>query len=191
MGRDSPPRFLWWFTTPDPPPPCDICPSVVPLVVHVAVQVTLERRTRLEKGNQGSCGVGTCCIRPSSDLEAFELLRLSRRALLGTLMESYWDFIDYADPSLLRQLVIARTLYPVSKIRSVSFLNRSFGAHFKKDRVHRFLDNLSKSQEEILGSLKEYVTTNYPASFNCILICPLKRSERHLSALRTKVQHLK
>ena len=87
--------------------------------------------------------------------------------VLGTLM----DRIGISSPnlSLLRQLVIARILYPVSKIRTVSFLNRSFGAHLEKDQVYRFLDSLSKSQEEILGSLREYVTTNYPASFNFIL----------------------
>ena len=81
------------------------------------------------------------------------------------------DRIGISSPnlSLLRQLVIARILYPVSKIRTVSFLNRSFGARLEKDQVYRFLDNLSKSQEEILGSLREYVATNYPASFNFIL----------------------
>ena len=57
--------------------------------------------------------------------------------VLGTLM----DRIGISSPnlSLLRQLVIARILYPVSKIRTVSFLNRSFGANLEKDQVYRFL----------------------------------------------------
>ena len=87
--------------------------------------------------------------------------------VLGALV----DRIGISSPndSLLRRLVIARILYPTSKIRTISFLNQSFGTHLEKDQVYRFLDNLSKSQDEILGSLRMHVTTSYPASFNFIL----------------------
>lgn len=87
--------------------------------------------------------------------------------VLGALV----DRIGISSPnaSLLRQLVIARILYPVSKIRTVSFLNRSFGAHLGKDQVYRFLDSLSESQDEILESLRKHVMASYPASFNFIL----------------------
>lgn len=72
------------------------------------------------------------------------------------------DRIGISSPnsSLLRQLIIARILNPVSKIHTVSFLNRSFGTHLEKDQVYQFLDDLSKFQEENLRSLKEYVTAN-------------------------------
>lgn len=87
--------------------------------------------------------------------------------VLGALV----DRIGISSPnnSLLRQLVIARILSPVSKIRTISFLNQSFGTHLEKDQVYRFLDNLSKSQDEILQSLRKHITTSYPASFNFIL----------------------
>ena len=77
--------------------------------------------------------------------------------------------VSSPNPLLLRYLVIARILYPVSKIRTVSFLNNNFATHLEKDQVYRFLDNLSKFQDEILDSLKKYIVKNYPTSLNFIL----------------------
>ena len=87
--------------------------------------------------------------------------------VLGALVDRLR--ISSPNPSLLRYLVIARILHPVSKIRTVSFLNRNFGTRLEKDQVYRFLDNLSKFQDEILDSVKQYVVTNYPSSLNFIL----------------------
>lgn len=87
--------------------------------------------------------------------------------VLGALVDRLQ--ISSPNPSLLRYLVIARILHPVSKIRTVSFLNRNFGTRLEKDQVYRFLDNLSKFQDEILDSVKQYVVTNYPSSLNFIL----------------------
>ena len=51
--------------------------------------------------------------------------------VLGALVDRIGISPNY---SLLRQLVIARILFPVSKIRTVSFLNKSFGTHLKTTR---------------------------------------------------------
>lgn len=74
------------------------------------------------------------------------------------------------NPSLLRYLVIARILHPVSKIRTVSFLNRNFGTRLEKDQIYRFLDNLSKFQDEIPDSLKKYAVTNYFENLNPLIM---------------------
>lgn len=46
--------------------------------------------------------------------------------------------------TLLRDLVIARIVYPRSKIATVRFLNNTLGISIAKDQVYRFLDTLDK-----------------------------------------------
>lgn len=55
-----------------------------------------------------------------------------------------YDSVGYPN-NLLRDLVIARIVYPKSKIDTVRFLNRALGTDIAKDQVYRFLDTLDKN----------------------------------------------
>lgn len=48
--------------------------------------------------------------------------------------------------NLLRDLVIARIVYPKSKIATIRYLNHSLGMNLSKDTVYRFLDTLNKDE---------------------------------------------
>lgn len=47
-------------------------------------------------------------------------------------------------PNVLRDLVVARIVYPKSKASTIRYLQRNLGITLKKDVVYRFLDTLSK-----------------------------------------------
>ncbi len=65
-----------------------------------------------------------------------------------------YDSIGFPD-NLLRDLVIARIVYPKSKLATVRYLNRYLGFNLTKDKVYRFLDNLSK--EELVKTAFKFV----------------------------------
>lgn len=48
--------------------------------------------------------------------------------------------------NLLRDLVIARIVYPKSKTATIRYLNRYLGISLSKDKVYRFLDSLDKHE---------------------------------------------
>lgn len=58
---------------------------------------------------------------------------------------SVYDRIGFP-PGLLRDLVIARIVYPKSKLATIRYLNRYLGLSFKKDVVYRSLDRLDKDK---------------------------------------------
>lgn len=47
-------------------------------------------------------------------------------------------------PNLLKDLVVARIVYPKSKLATIRYLKRNLGIHLKKDTVYRFLDTLNR-----------------------------------------------
>lgn len=49
-------------------------------------------------------------------------------------------------PTLLRDLVIARIVYPKSKLATVRYLNNTLGIPLSRDVVYRFLDTLDKDR---------------------------------------------
>lgn len=58
---------------------------------------------------------------------------------------SVYDAIGFPQ-TLLRDLVIARIVYPRSKLATVRYLNNTLGISLSKDVVYRFLDTLDKNQ---------------------------------------------
>lgn len=56
-----------------------------------------------------------------------------------------YDRIGYPQ-NLLRDLVVARIVYPKSKLATVRYLKRNLGISVKKDAVYRFLDTLEKDK---------------------------------------------
>lgn len=58
---------------------------------------------------------------------------------------SVYDSIGFPH-TLLRDLVVARIVYPKSKSATVRYLERYLGIVLKRDRVYRFLDTLDKDE---------------------------------------------
>jgi len=65
-----------------------------------------------------------------------------------------YDLIGFPN-NLLRDLSIARIVYPRSKTATIRYLDRYMGIALSKDRVYRFLDQLSK--EELTGIAFRFV----------------------------------
>lgn len=58
---------------------------------------------------------------------------------------SVYDSIGFPH-NLLRDLVVARIVYPKSKIATTRYLNHNLGINLSKDIVYRFLDTLNKDE---------------------------------------------
>lgn len=58
---------------------------------------------------------------------------------------SVYDAIGFP-PGLLRDLVVARIVYPKSKLATIRYLSRYLGINLSKDKVYRFLDKLDKEK---------------------------------------------
>jgi len=58
---------------------------------------------------------------------------------------SVYDAIGFPS-NLLRDLSIARIVYPKSKLATIRYLSRNLGIHLSKDKVFRFLDTLNKNE---------------------------------------------
>ena len=84
--------------------------------------------------------------------------------VLGHLFDRLGISEEGLSGGLCRQLVIARMLYPVSKRRTAQFLNRHFNASLDEDQIYRFMDQLSKRQESILATVRDYLLKQYPGS---------------------------
>lgn len=56
-----------------------------------------------------------------------------------------YDSVGFPD-GLLRDLVIARTVYPKSKASTVRYLDQYLGISFSEDKIYRFLDTISKNE---------------------------------------------
>lgn len=56
---------------------------------------------------------------------------------------SIYDLIGFPD-NLLRDLVVARIVYPKSKLSTLRYLNQYLGINLDKNTIYRFLDTLSK-----------------------------------------------
>ncbi len=76
----------------------------------------------------------------------------SKAKLLGWHITGYhlvfgsvYDSIGFPN-NLLRDLVVARIVYPKSKLSTIRYLGRHMGINLPKDRVYRFLDRLDKNE---------------------------------------------
>ena len=56
-----------------------------------------------------------------------------------------YDSIGFPE-NILRDLVIARIVYPKSKMTTIRYLDQYLGIKFEKDKIYRFLDSLDKDK---------------------------------------------
>jgi transposase len=69
---------------------------------------------------------------------------LGPELVLGKLFDEIG--FNKIDDELFRHLVIARLIYPVSKLKTLDYLHKYKGIVYEKDKVYRYLDKLHKEQ---------------------------------------------
>lgn len=83
----------------------------------------------------------------STVLDSIEDIKLvGPELLLGKLFDEI-GFNTIRD-ELFRHLVITRLVYPVSKLKTLDYLNKYHGIWIEKDRIYRHLDKLSGTRKE-------------------------------------------
>lgn len=75
------------------------------------------------------------------------------------------------EPSLplLRPLVIARVVFPKSKLQTADFLSRHLQLSCHEDQLYRTMDALAKQQATVLAAMRSYTTKTYPGSCGYVL----------------------
>lgn len=71
--------------------------------------------------------------------------------ILGKLFDEIG--FDKIKDELFRQLVIARLIYPLSKLKTTEYLMRYTGKHIDVERVYRFLDKLNARYKEEIQNI--------------------------------------
>jgi hypothetical protein len=103
---------------------------------------------------------------PSSRLQRVgEYWQLAEAALGGL-----YDRLGIAaDIPFLRLMVIARIVFPKSKLRTAGFLSESLASPCNEDQLYRAMDILSTKQAAVLKQVRSYTTTTYPAALGYVL----------------------
>ena len=71
--------------------------------------------------------------------------------LLGKIYDEI-GFNELNEP-LLKQLVMSRLCYPVSKLRTTDYLNKYHSIYINVDKIYRYLDKLSNQQKEQIQNI--------------------------------------
>lgn len=86
-------------------------------------------------------------------------------AALGSL----YDRLGITDLPFLRLMVIARIVYPKSKLQTAGFLSSSLACPCQEDQLYRAMDILALKQTAVLKQVRSYTTTTYPAALGYVL----------------------
>jgi hypothetical protein len=145
------------------------------LVVHVGtaqheldIAVLVERAehtlAELRQGDQ-------LALRLAADAPVSHLQRVGdywqlAEAALGGL----YDRLGIAsDLPFLRLMVIARIVYPKSKLQTAGFLSTSLASPCHENQLYRAMDILALKQTAVLKQVRSYTTTTYPAAMGYVL----------------------
>jgi len=98
---------------------------------------------------------------PLIEENRFPTAKLSNWKITGfhQVFGTIYDLIGFPD-SLLRDLVIARIVYPKSKAATLRFMDKYLGIKLKKDVLYRFLDSLDK--DELTRIAFNFVSLRHP-----------------------------
>ncbi|MBL8121389.1 IS1634 family transposase [Candidatus Saccharibacteria bacterium] len=103
---------------------------------------------------------------PSSQLRRVGDYWQLAEASLGSL----YDRLGITTPvPFLRLMVIARIVFPKSKLQTASFLSESFGTSCHESQLYRAMDVLHSRQEAVLQQVRKYTTMTYPAALGYVL----------------------
>lgn len=85
-----------------------------------------------------------------------------------TVLGCLFDRFNLPRMPLLRHLVIARILWPVSKRRTAVLLGQCLGSNYSEDQIYRSMDKLAQRQKSILDASRSYLVGRYPASIGYV-----------------------
>jgi transposase len=80
------------------------------------------------------------------DLSNAQVQTIGPELIFGTLFDRIG--FNVIQEELFRHLVIARLVYPVSKLKTIDYLYRYRGISIKADAIYRFLDQLRETYQE-------------------------------------------
>lgn len=89
--------------------------------------------------------------------------------VLGTLFDAFGIAMRASDLRLLRNLVIARVMNPVSKRRTAAWLSECLHVTYSEDEVYRFMDRLHAKRAQVTAGMRQFITTTYPQSLQYLL----------------------
>lgn len=93
----------------------------------------------------------------------------------------YWKLVEIAlgglydrlglttDIPFLRLMVIARIVFPKSKLRTAGFLSECLATPCNEDQLYRAMDVLAAKQAAVLQQVRNYTTARYPAALGYVL----------------------
>jgi transposase len=110
-------------------------------------------------------------------------LRLTADAPTSRLSRvgDYWQFAEtvlgrlydrlglVTDLPFLRLMVIARIVFPKSKLQTAGFLTTALATPCQEDQLYRAMDVLSTQQTAVLHQVRQYTMITYPAALGYVL----------------------
>lgn len=90
--------------------------------------------------------------------------------LADTILGNLYDRLGIAaDLPFLRLMVIARIVFPASKLRTASFLSECLGTLCYENQLYRAMDIIAGQQTAIMKQVRSYTAATYPASLGYVL----------------------
>lgn len=89
-------------------------------------------------------------------------------AVLGNLYDRL--HIESANKlPFLRPMVIARIVFPASKLRTAGFISECLAVPCQEDQLYRAMDSLARAQDAVLKQVRSFTAKTYPAALGYIL----------------------
>jgi transposase len=109
-------------------------------------------------------------LRLMADTPASRLQRVGDYwQLAEVVLGGLYDRLGITYLPFLRLMVIARIIYPKSKLKTAGFLSTSLASPCLEDQLYRSMDILARKQNTVLKQVRSYTTTTYPAAMGYVL----------------------
>jgi transposase len=133
--------------------------------LDVALLVTQAEQTlvKLRRGEQ--LALRLTARPPTSRLQRTGEYWQLAEASLGGL----YDRLGIQTVPFLRLMVIARIVFPRSKLQTASFLSECFAAPCSEDQLYRAMDMLALKQATVLKQVRRYTVATYPTAMGYVL----------------------
>lgn len=89
--------------------------------------------------------------------------------VLGGLFDACAILMRASDLRLLRNLVIARIMNPVSKRRTAAWLAHCLHVTYTEDEIYRFMDRLHAKKTSVTEGMRQLIAARYPQSLQYLL----------------------
>jgi transposase len=102
---------------------------------------------------------------PTSSVVRLGDYLLGAEVSLGRL----FDHFNLENTGLLKTLVISRILWPVSKRRTATLIEKNLNCSCSEYQIYRYMDKLAATQELILSKTRKYIVESYPSAMGYVL----------------------